>query len=183
MAQLPSRRTFLQGAIGAAAAGPFVITRPGWSQTRPIRIGVLAPMKTDGQGHKTILGPFAAERINQAGGVLGRHVEFVYADHEFNPEVGVQRAKELLLGEKVDVLEFMTGSHVMKAVAPLAYQYRKVFFTTNSKARELTGEAFVPTTFRCCLNTDQNAGMLATYFARLAPKKPTKFFLLNQDYT
>ena len=43
-------------------------------------------------------------------------------------------------------------------------------------------EEFFDTTFRCCLNTDMHSAELALYFAKLAPQKYTKFYLLNQDY-
>jgi branched-chain amino acid transport system substrate-binding protein len=75
-----------------------------------------------------------------------------------------------------------TGSNIAKAVSQVADQQKKVFFSTGTEASELTGEEFFPTTFRCCLNTDMHSAELALYFAKLAPQKYTKFYLLNQDY-
>ncbi|PYN10296.1 MAG: hypothetical protein DME06_14435, partial [Candidatus Rokuibacteriota bacterium] len=84
--------------------------------------------------------------------------------------------------DKVDVLVVNTGSNIAKAVSQVATQHRKVFCSTGTEARELTGEEFFETTFRCCLNTDMHSGELAVYFSRLAPRKYGKFYLLNQDY-
>jgi branched-chain amino acid transport system substrate-binding protein len=187
MAGKLNRRQFLKGAAvaGAAAAGPYVITRPGWSQTGPIKIGLLEP--TSGPvayiGESNVAAyRFGAERVNAAGGVLGRKLEIVPADSELRPDVATRRANDLLLSDKVDFLAVNTGSNIAKAVSQVANQAKKVFFSTGTEAAELTGEEFFDTTFRCCLNTDMHSAELAIYFAKLAPQKYTKFYLLNQDY-
>jgi len=181
-----NRRSFLKGAAAAASAvGPWVIVRPGWSQTGPIKIGITDPLS----GPVTYVGEanvaaarFAADKLNKAGGVLGRKVEIVAADSELKPDVATRRANDLLLGDKVDVLAMGTGSAVAKAVSQVANQNRKIFISYGTEASELTGEEFFDTTFRCCLNTDMHSGMLAVYFSKTAPQKPTKIYLLNQDY-
>ena len=187
MSENMNRRQFIRSAAaaGAVAASPFVITRPAWSQTGPIKIGVLEPTS----GPVAYIGEanlaafrFGAERVNAAGGVLGRKVEIVGADSELKPDVATRRANDLLLGDKVDVLAVNTGSNIAKAVSQVASQAKKVFFSTGTEAAELTGEEFFDTTFRCCLNTDMHSAELAIYFAKLAPQKYTKFYLLNQDY-
>ena len=187
MASRVNRRQFLTGAAaaGVAASGPFVITRPGWAQTGPIKIGVLEP--TSGPvayiGEANVAGfRFGAERVNAAGGVLGRKIEIVPADSELKPDVATRRANDLLLSDKVDFLAVNTGSNIAKAVSQVADQQKKVFFSTGTEASELTGEEFFPTTFRCCLNTDMHSAEIAIYFAKLAPQRYSKFYLLNQDY-
>lgn len=181
------RRTFLTrtAAAAVAAGAPAALLRPGWAQTGPIKLGIIepqsGPVKYVGDNNIAAY-RFAAERLNQAGGVLGRKVEIVVADSELKPDVATRRANDLVLGEKVDFLVVNTGSNIAKAVSQVAYQHHKVFFSTGTEAAELTGEEFFPTTFRCCLNTDMHSAQLAVYFARLAPQKYTKFYLLNQDY-
>jgi branched-chain amino acid transport system substrate-binding protein len=171
-----NRRQFLKGAaaVGAVATGPFVITRPGWSQTGPIKIGVLEPTSGPvayiGEGNLAAF-RFGAERVNAAGGVLGRKLEIVPADSELKPDVATRRANDLLLSDKVDFLAVNTGSNIAKAVSQVANQAKKVFFSTGTEAAELTGEEFFDTTFRCCLNTDMHSAELALYFAKLAPQK------------
>ncbi|HXG15635.1 MAG TPA: ABC transporter substrate-binding protein [Calidithermus sp.] len=179
------RRTFLRGAAAAAAGAPAVLLRPGWAQTGPIKLGIVEPQSGPVKyvGDNNIAGyRFAVERLNQAGGLLGRQVEIVVADSELKPDVATRRANDLVLGEKVDFLVVNTGSNIAKAVSQVAQQHHKVFFSTGTEAAELTGEEFFPTTFRCCLNTDMHSAQLAVYFARMAPQKYTKFYLLNQDY-
>ena len=182
-----TRRTFLKTAatVGAAAAAPAVILRPGWAQTGPIKFGILEPMSGPvayiGEG-TTAAYRFAADRLNGGGGVLGRKVEIVNADSELKPDVATRRANDLLLSEKVDVLIVNTGSNIGKAVSQVASQARKIFISTGTEAAELTGEEFFDTTFRCCLNTDMHSAELAVWFAKMAPQKYTKYYLLNQDY-
>ncbi len=183
-----TRRGFLKGAAaaaGATAVGPFVILREGWAQTGPIKIGLIEPLsgpvKYIGDGNVAGF-RFGADHVNKAGGVLGRKIEIVPADGELKPDVSTRRANDLVLSDKVDILAVNTGSNIGKAVSQVADQRHKVFFSTGTEAAELTGEEFFPTTFRCCLNTDMHSAELAVYFARLAPQKFTKFYLLNQDY-
>ena len=40
------------------------------------------------------------ERVNAAGGLLGREAAFVAVDSEMKADVAARRARELLLGEK-----------------------------------------------------------------------------------
>jgi branched-chain amino acid transport system substrate-binding protein len=182
-----ARRTFLKSAAATAvvAAAPAAILRPGWAQTGPIKLGIVepqsGPVKYVGDNNIAAY-RFATERINKAGGVLGRQMEIVVADSELKPDVATRRANDLVLGDKVDVLVVNTGSNIAKAVSQVANQHQKVFFSTGTEAAELTGEEFFETTFRCCLNTDMHSAQIAVYFARMAPQKYTKFYLLNQDY-
>lgn len=181
------RRTFVKGvaAASAVAAGPWIAARPAWSQNSSIKIGVIEPLS----GPVTYVGElfvaaarFGAYKLNQAGGVLGRQVEIVPADSELKPDVATRRANDLLYREKVDILAVGPGSAVAKAVSQVANRNRKIFITYASEASELTGEEFLDTTFRCCLNTDMHSRMLAVYFTRIAKQKPTRFYLLNEDY-
>jgi branched-chain amino acid transport system substrate-binding protein len=187
MSQNLSRRRFLYGAAaaGAAAGGPFVITRSGWSQTGPIKIGVFEPLsgpvKYGGDAFVAAT-RFAADRVNRAGGVLGRKLEVIPADSELKPDVATRRANELIHAKQVDILAQGTASHVGKAVSQVASQNRRIFVTYGSLAAELTGAEFLPTTFRCCPNTDMYSAVLAVYFTRLAPRKHTTIYLLNPDY-
>lgn len=181
-----TRRGFLKGAAaGAVAVAPYVVTRSGWGQTGPIKLGILEPLSGPVAyiGEGTTAGyRFAAEQLNAGGGVLGRQLDIVAVDSELKADVATRRANDLVLGEKVDVLVVNTGSHIAKAVSQVASQHKKLFFSTGTEAAELTGEEFFETTFRCCLNTDMHSAELAVYFARMAPQKYTKFYLLNQDY-
>ncbi|MFP4894122.1 ABC transporter substrate-binding protein [Paraburkholderia sp. EG304] len=181
------RRTFVKGvaAAGAVAVGPWIVARPAWSQSSSIKIGVIEPLSGPVAyvgGAFVAAARFGAYKLNRTGGVLGRQVEIVPADSELKPDVATRRANDLLYREKVDVLAVGPGSAVAKAVSQVANLNRKLFVTYASEAAELTGEEFLDTTFRCCLNTDMHSRILAFYFTRMSKHKPQRFYLLNQDY-
>ena len=46
----------------------------------------------------------AAKEINDAGGVLGGPIEFIFRDDKLKPDEAVKAARELVLQEKVDFL-------------------------------------------------------------------------------
>ncbi len=182
-----SRRTFLKGtavAAGAMATGPFIITRPGWAETGPIKIGALEPRSGPAKyagDWNVAAAEFALERINATGGVLGREMKLVVADSEMKPEVATRRANELLLGEKVDFMVAF-GGHIAKIVSRLSHQHKKLLIAPHTVPSEITGEDFFPTTFICSMNTKMIAWSLAVYFSRPENRNHTKFYLLNQDY-
>lgn len=179
-----SRRTFLRGAA-VAVTGAALAPRAARAQAGSIKIGIVEPLSgpVGYIGESNVAGyRFAAERVNKAGGLLGRQLELIPADSELKPDVATRRANDLVLSSKADILIVNTGSNIGKAVSQVASQHKKVFISTGTEATELTGEEFFETSFRCCLNTDMHSAALAEFFARLAPKKYRKIYLLNQDY-
>jgi branched-chain amino acid transport system substrate-binding protein len=178
-----SRRTFLKTSAKAAVvvAAPFVITRPGWAKTGPVKLGMIevrsGPNKFIGDG-RIAAAEFAVERVNAAGGLYGRKVELVVADSVFKPDVAIRRAKEMLGGEKVD---FITGfgAAVGKAVAQVAYDHKKLFICTSIIPPEMMGSEFLPTTVNCALNYDVLARSAAVYCTKAPQAK--KIYLLSED--
>lgn len=183
MAGRIDRRSLLKvvAAAGAAVGAPAIIMRPGWAQTGPIKIGTLeprsGPSKYVGDANIAAL-EFVVERVNAAGGLLGRKLEFVVAESELKPDVGGRRASELLLGEKVDFMSALGGS-VAKVVAQKCFEAKRIFVSPHTVPSEMTGTEFVPTTFVCSLTTEMLASTLAVWVSK-APQ--TKVYLLNQDY-
>src|SRR2546425_12841954 len=102
-----TRRTFLRllgGASGALAARLDV--PPAFAQTGPVKIGVLAAKAgvTAPVGESGLRGTqFAVDRINAAGGILGRRIELV-VEEESNPKDTVERFRKLGLQSRVDVI-------------------------------------------------------------------------------
>ncbi len=105
-----TRRTFLKsaGVVGGAAAiteFPYVNRLALGQQT--IKWGSLHPF-TGAYAQEALeqrVGvEIAIEEINAEGGVLGRKVEPVFRDTEFNPAAAKRKAVELIDNEKVDIL-------------------------------------------------------------------------------
>jgi branched-chain amino acid transport system substrate-binding protein len=124
-----SRREFLRGAgTVLAAGGTLVHPRPGRAQPRPsvpadpVKVGVLASRAgvTAPVGQAGLRGTeWWAERVNRAGGVLGRRVQLV-VEEETNPKDTVERYRKLILQERVDVVVGIVSTGVSLAVGPVA---------------------------------------------------------------
>jgi len=96
--------------LASACAGEGTGTGRGGSgaeDTSPIRIGVVGPMT----GLASFVGKnmkegiqLAVDDINEAGGLLGRHVEFVERDDEYDPSKTTTAVRELIEREEVVAL-------------------------------------------------------------------------------
>jgi branched-chain amino acid transport system substrate-binding protein len=112
-----SRRKFMAGSAGAALASsvgaPAIL-----AQTRaPLRLGNLNSF--------TGAIAYAAENnlngmnlyFDSIGGTIaGRKIEIIKEDDQFNPQVGLQKAKKLIESDKVDMIVGVQASNVALAV-------------------------------------------------------------------
>src|ERR1700744_734281 len=91
----------------------------------PIKIGITTilsgPMADRGQ-QEQYGAQLALDRINQAGGVLGRPVEAFYADNACKPDVGVPATKRLLDEAHVPVIIGALCTPVTHAIMPVMQQ-------------------------------------------------------------
>src|SRR5437867_12066646 len=123
-----SRREFLKTAGAAAAVGALGFPAVARAQARPgvpsdpvkigiiaIRAGIAAPVGTAGlRGTE-----WWAERVNKAGGILGRPVQLV-VEEESSPKDTVERYRKLVLQEKVEVVLGGISTGVTLALGPVA---------------------------------------------------------------
>ena len=88
----------------------------------PVRIGITTilsgPMADRGQSEQ-YGAQLALNRINEAGGVLGRPIEAYYADNACEPATGVPATKRLLENEHVPVLIGALCTPVTHAIMPV----------------------------------------------------------------
>jgi branched-chain amino acid transport system substrate-binding protein len=148
---LPSRRTVLQGAAGAAALGvisPF--PRPALAQGGgPLKVGFMLPYT----GTYAKLGKFGDEGfrlyVEQKGGKLGgREIAFVQVDDESKPEAATDNMNRLVGREKVDVVVGTVHSGVAMAMVKVARDTNTLLIIPNAGANEATGPACAPNVFR-----------------------------------
>jgi ABC-type branched-subunit amino acid transport system substrate-binding protein len=89
----------------------------------PVRIGVTTilsgPNAAFGQSEQYGIA-LALERINEAGGVLGRPVEAFYGDNAADPATGVAVVKRLIEQQHVSVLLGALATPVTRAIMPIA---------------------------------------------------------------
>src|ERR1700740_595838 len=123
-----TRRRFLKGMGVVAAAGTAAFPAVSRAQARkgvpsdPVKVGVLAI-------RAGIAAPVGAaglrgtewwvERVNRAGGILGRPVQLV-VEEESSPKDTVERYRKLVLQEKVEVVLGGISTGVTLALGPVA---------------------------------------------------------------
>ena len=134
---MTNRRTFLKGGLGvlsyaapifrgvaatSAAASVGSVPLVARAQANEVKIGILAiragiaaPVGTAGlRGTE-----WWAERVNKAGGILGRQVKLV-VEEESNPKDTVERYRKLVLQEKVEAVIGGISTGVTLALGPVA---------------------------------------------------------------
>jgi branched-chain amino acid transport system substrate-binding protein len=103
---------FLVGLIATTAA----------QAAEPVRIGITTilsgPMADRGQSEQ-YGAQLALNRVNEAGGALGRPVEPYYADNACDPAIGVPATKRLIEQEHVPVLIGALCTPVTHAIMPI----------------------------------------------------------------
>ncbi|MGH7037714.1 MAG: ABC transporter substrate-binding protein, partial [Stellaceae bacterium] len=127
------RRMTRRSALAGAALGATILAPTPWRRAfgaaKPFRLGTLQPLTgVAALGGKTsLIGvQMAVDRINKAGGLLGRPVDLIVADSESAPDTG-RRAIEKLVTE--DNIDFHVGgylSNVCLACVPLFVQQQVV---------------------------------------------------------
>ena len=117
------------------------LAAPAAAQGKPIRIGEinsysgLATVYTFPYREGLLM---AAKEINDAGGVLGRPIEFVFRDDKLKPDEAVKAARELVSQEKVDFLAGCISSGVGLAISAYAKDTKTLYFATHCQTSRLT---------------------------------------------
>jgi branched-chain amino acid transport system substrate-binding protein/urea transport system substrate-binding protein len=94
----------------------------------PIKIGVVLPLSGGFEiyGNLGVRGAqMAVAEINAAGGVLGgRQLELVIEDNKTDPKTAVEKAKKLILKDKVVAVMGPVSSAARDAMTPVANKYK-----------------------------------------------------------
>jgi len=152
-----SRRKFMAGTAGAGAALASNLAAPGiLAQTRaPIRLGNL----------NSFTGAIAYAAENNLNGmslyfesvgwtVGGRKIEIIKEDDQFNPQVGLQKAKKLVESDKVDMILGVQASNVALAVLNYAKQQKAFYVVSGAGTDAITWDRY-PYLFRTSISAYQ----------------------------
>jgi len=109
---IPARRRILLAAAGTAVMGTSAgFIRPVFAQAKEFKIGLFIALS----GPAALFGPnqracadLAAEKINKAGGIMGRQIKLIPTDAGGPPAETAKSAVRLMLEDKVDLF---IGSH------------------------------------------------------------------------
>lgn len=79
----------------------------------------------------------AVDKVNAAGGVLGRKIELIRGDVS-NPQQGIATVEQLVARDKVDMFVGTYISAISLTASDTAMRYNKLYWETNAVAQALT---------------------------------------------
>jgi branched-chain amino acid transport system substrate-binding protein len=119
------------------------------------------------------------DKINAAGGILGRKIVFTTRDSKFKVDIGLSAAKELIYRENVDILMGTINSALALAISDLAAKEKIPFFATFSKSAKITGEKG----HRYVFSITENTALAGKAGAEGLAKRPyKKYWIAGDDY-
>jgi branched-chain amino acid transport system substrate-binding protein len=160
-----SRRAFVKNSAAAGAVLTSNLAAPALlAQSKaPIRLGVLnsftGGLAYAAEGNLNGMSLYF-ESINWT--VAGRKVEIVKEDDQFNPQVGLQKAKKLIESDKVDLLVGIQASNVALAVLNYMKQQKAFYVVSGAGTDAITWDRY-PYLFRTSISAYQLSTPMANY--------------------
>lgn len=151
----------------AGTAGPV-------SKGEPIKIGALTPLSGPftAWGVKVRDGmKFAAQELNQAGGVLGRQVEIVERDDKNSPDEGMTAMRGLVEVDGVVALGGMISSGIGLATSGLAEELKVPYFLTMSGSQTILKKSSRYTFRSCLVAAPMNMGPVTAFIKERGYKR------------
>ena len=161
-------------AIGFAAAASA-------QNTGPVKIGFITDMSSV---YADLDGPAGGEMIKWAaqdfgGKVLNRPIEVLTADHQNKADVASSKAREWIDKDGLSMLIGGTNSGTSLAMAKLAEEKKRPFFSIGAGSARLTNEACSPYTVHYAYDTVALAKVGASALVKAGGKS---WFFLTADY-
>src|SRR6267143_2200000 len=185
----PSRRELLvEGSKVAAGIGvaAMLSNLGNWALSyaagkEPIKIGILHSLSgtmaiSEVSLRDTVM--MAVEEINAKGGVMGRMIETVVVDPASNWDLFAEKAKQLLLQDKVAVVFGCWTSVSRKSVLPVFENNNGLLFYPV----QYEGEECSKNVFYTGAAPNQQAVPAVDYLMSPEGGGKTKFYLLGSDY-
>ncbi|MES2880163.1 MAG: ABC transporter substrate-binding protein [Pseudomonadota bacterium] len=149
--------------------------------TGPIKIGMITDMSSL---YADLDGPAGAEMVRWAaqdfgGKVLNRPIEVVSADHQNKPDIASSKAREWIDKEGLSMLIGGTNSGTSLAMAKVAAEKKRPFFSIGAGSARLTNEDCTPYTVHYAYDTVALAKVAGTALVKAGNKS---WFFLTADY-
>jgi branched-chain amino acid transport system substrate-binding protein len=160
-----SRRTLIRSAAGAGAAvASGVAAPPILAQVnKPIRLGNInsytGGLAYSGQANWNAVSLYF-DSVNWT--VAGRKIEIIKEDDQFNPQVGLQKAKKLVESDRADLVFGIQASNVALAVLNYMKQQKAFYVVTGAGTDAITWNRY-PYLFRTSISTYQLSTPMAGY--------------------
>ncbi len=158
-----SRRTFMKSSVGAALASSLAAPAVRAQGSVPIRIGNIntytGGLAYAGQANLDAMNLYF-DSINWT--VAGRKIELIKEDDQFNPQIGLQKAKKLVESDNVDLIIGIQASNVALAVLNYMKQQKAFYIVSGAGTDAITWDRY-PYLFRTSISTFQLSGPMADY--------------------
>ena len=158
-----SRRALFKYTAGAALASNVAAPAVLAQGRGPIRLGLLNSF-TGGIAYAAEANLNAMnlyfDSINWT--IAGRKVEIIKEDDQFNPQVGLQKAKKLIESDKVDLLVGVQASNVALAVLNYMKQQKAFYVVSGAGTDAITWDRY-PYLFRTSISAYQLSLPMANY--------------------
>ncbi len=177
-----SRRDFLKGTLATSAGLAAGLSLPNIVTAQaPIKIGVLHSLSgtmaiSEVSLRDVVL--MAVEEINAKGGVMGRKIQPVVVDPASNWDLFAEKAKQLLLQDKVAVVFGCWTSVSRKSVLPVFEGNNGLLFYPV----QYEGEECSKNVFYTGATPNQQLIPAAEYMMSKEGGSYKKFYLLGTDY-
>lgn len=184
MSVVITRRTVLAAGTASLLAAPWVAR----AQANTLRIGMQSilsgPIALLGTSSRNAL-MMEQDRINAAGGFLGRPIEIVYRDSKGQPQEAARIARELVNSSGCELLIDAEASSASFAVQEVVRNLGIPCIHTNSETSSLTADPKIraPTAFRVARQGVHDAVAGSIYLSEYASaKKLNKWATCSPDY-
>src|ERR1700685_1296186 len=160
-----SRTKLLKPSAGAGAALVSTLSAPRVlaQANAPIRIGNInsytGGLAYAGQNNLDGMSLYF-DSINWT--VAGRKIEVIKEDDQFNPQIGLQKAKKLVESDNVDMLVGVQASNVALAVLNYMKQQKAFYVVSGAGTDAITSDRY-PYLFRTSISTYQLSTPMASY--------------------
>ncbi|MAE89182.1 MAG: twin-arginine translocation pathway signal protein [Pelagibaca sp.] len=158
---------FLRRTVLATAAAMALVPAAGFAQ-ETIKVGEInhyKRMAAFAEPYKLGI-ELALSEINEAGGVLGQELEFIFRDDQGDPAEAVKIAEELMTRDGAVMLTGTILSHVGLALSSFAAEKGYLYLASEPLADSLVWKSGNPYTFRLRASTWVQAAMLAEEAAK-----------------
>ena len=173
MSGLITRRTMLAGGTASLLAAPWVAR----AQANTLRIGMQSilsgPIALLGTSSRNAL-MIEQDRINAAGGFLGRPIEFVFRDSKGQPQEAARVTRELVNSTGCELLVDAEASSASFAVQEVIRDLNSIVcIHTNSETSSLTADPKIraPLGFRTARQGIHDSVAGSTYLADYSKTK------------
>ena len=169
----------LKTLVGSIAVG--FATAAAAQGTGPVKIGFITDMS---RVYADLDGPAGGEMVKWAaqdfgGKVLDRPIEVLTADHQNKADIASAKAREWIDKDGLSMLIGGTNSGTSLAMAKLAEEKKRPFFSIGAGSARLTNEACTPYTVHYAYDTVALAKVGAAALVKAGSKN---WFFLTADY-